>query len=89
LPDWTFSIRQAGQTLKSWTWPEFRALPAQTVTVDIHCVTRWFKLDTVWRGVSVDTLLEQVAHDAPHVLAFSHGGYTSNLPVQDVTGGQA
>ena len=39
LPEWTFSIRQGGDTLKSWTWPEFRALPAETVTVDIHCVT--------------------------------------------------
>jgi ferredoxin-NADP reductase len=56
LPEWTFSIRQGGDTLKSWTWPEFQALPVQTVTADIHCVTRWSKLGTVWRGVSVDTL---------------------------------
>ena len=89
LPEWTFSIRQGGDTLKSWTWQEFRALPAETVTVDIHCVTRWSKLDTVWRGVSVDTLLDQVEHDAPYVLAFCDGGYTTNLPVKDVTGGQA
>ena len=89
LPEWTFSIRQGGDTLKSWTWQEFQALPAETVTVDIHCVTRWSKLDTVWRGVPVDTLLDQVAHDAPYVLAFCDGGYTANLPVKDVTGGQA
>jgi DMSO/TMAO reductase YedYZ molybdopterin-dependent catalytic subunit len=84
LPDWTFSIRQGGDTLKSWTWQEFQALPAQTVTVDIHSVTRWSKLDTVWRGVSVDTLVDQVAHDAPYVL-----DYTANLPVKDVAAGQA
>jgi len=89
LPEWTFSIRQGGDTLKSWTWPEFQALPAETVTADIHCVTRWTKLDTVWRGVSMDTLLEPVGHDAPYVLAFCDGGYTSNLPAKDVTGGQA
>ncbi len=89
LPEWTFSIRQGGKTLKSWTWPEFRALPAETVTVDIHCVTRWSKLDTVWRGVAVDTLLDQVAHDARYVLAFCDGDYTANLPAKDVTGGQA
>ena len=89
LPEWTFSIRQADETLKSWTWQEFRALPAETVTADIHCVTRWTKLDTVWRGVSVDTLLEHAEHDAPYVLAFCDGGYTSNLPVKDVAGGQA
>jgi DMSO/TMAO reductase YedYZ molybdopterin-dependent catalytic subunit len=89
LPEWTFSIRQGGDTLKSWTWPEFQALPVQTVTADIHCVTRWSKLGTVWRGVSVDTLLAQVEHDATYVLAFCDGGYTSNLPITDVTGGQA
>jgi DMSO/TMAO reductase YedYZ molybdopterin-dependent catalytic subunit len=89
LPEWTFSIRQAGETLKSWTWDEFQALPAQDVTVDIHCVTRWTKLDTMWRGVPVDTLLSQVEQDAPYVMAFSDGGYTTNLPVQDVTNSQA
>jgi len=89
LPDWTFAIRRGGSTLKSWTWAEFQALPAETVTVDIHCVTRWSKLGTEWRGVSVDTLLAQVEQDARYVLAFSDGGYTTNLPVKDVTSGQA
>jgi DMSO/TMAO reductase YedYZ molybdopterin-dependent catalytic subunit len=89
LPDWTFAIRRGGDTLKSWTWAEFQALPAETVTVDIHCVTRWSKLGTEWRGVSVDTLLVQVEQDARYVLAFSDGGYTTNLPVKDVTSGQA
>jgi DMSO/TMAO reductase YedYZ molybdopterin-dependent catalytic subunit len=89
LDDWTFSIRQAGDTLKSWTWPQIHALPAETVTVDIHCVTRWSKLDTMWLGVSIDTLLDQVDGDAEYVLAFCDGGYTTNLPLADVTGGQA
>ena len=53
LADWTFSVTQNGQTKKSWTWEEFRALPAETVTADIHCVTRWTKLGTRWRGVAV------------------------------------
>jgi DMSO/TMAO reductase YedYZ molybdopterin-dependent catalytic subunit len=89
-PDnWTFSIRQAGGGEKSWTWPQMRALPAENVTADIHCVTRWSKLDTHWEAVSLDTLLEQVEHDAHYVLAFCDGGYTTNLPLQDVTGGQA
>ena len=89
LPEWTFSITQGGDTLKSWTWRELQALPAETVTVDIHCVTRWSKLGTQWRGVSVDTLLDQVAAEAPYVLAFCDGGYTTNLPAEDVTGGKA
>jgi DMSO/TMAO reductase YedYZ molybdopterin-dependent catalytic subunit len=88
LEEWTFSIG-AGDDRKTWTWEEFRALPSETVTVDIHCVTRWSKLDTTWEGVSVDTLLDQVEYDAPYVLAFCDGGYTTNLPLEDVTGGKA
>jgi DMSO/TMAO reductase YedYZ molybdopterin-dependent catalytic subunit len=89
LPEWTFSIRQGGKTLKSWTWTEIQALPAETPTVDIHCVTRWSKLDTTWRGVSIDTLLAQIGHDAGFAMAFCDGGYTTNLPVADITRGQA
>ncbi|HTS96779.1 MAG TPA: sulfite oxidase-like oxidoreductase [Streptosporangiaceae bacterium] len=86
---WSFSITRAGQPAKSWTWAEMRSLPDETVTTDIHCVTRWSKLDTVWQAVSVDTLLAQVEHDARYVLAFCDGGYTTNLPLPDVMGGQA
>jgi len=89
LADWTFSITQGGATEQSWTWQEFRAVPSEDVTVDIHCVTRWSKFDTRWRGVSVDTLLDQAGQDAPYVLAFCDGGYTTNLPIEDVTGGKA
>jgi DMSO/TMAO reductase YedYZ molybdopterin-dependent catalytic subunit len=89
LAQWTFSIRQDGQARRSWAWPEIQALPAETVTVDIHCVTRWSKLDTVWRAVSVDTLLDQVEHEAAYVLAFCDGGYTTNLPLADLSGGKA
>jgi DMSO/TMAO reductase YedYZ molybdopterin-dependent catalytic subunit len=89
LGEWTFSIRRNGQELRAWSWEEIQALPAETLTTDIHCVTRWSKLDTQWRGVSVDTLLGTVDRDAGYVLAFCDGGYTTNLPVADVTGGQA
>jgi len=87
--DWTFTIRQGGSERKSWTWSELQAEPAEQVTTDIHCVTRWSKLDTHWQAVSIDTLLAQVQHDAKYVMAFCDGGYTTNLPVADVTGGQA
>jgi DMSO/TMAO reductase YedYZ molybdopterin-dependent catalytic subunit len=89
LSEWTFSIEQGGKTLKSWTWDEIQALPAETVTKDIHCVTRWSKFDTDWRGVSIDTLLGAVEHDADYAMAFSDGGYTTNLPIEDLTGGKA
>ncbi|HJP78341.1 MAG TPA: sulfite oxidase-like oxidoreductase [Pseudonocardiaceae bacterium] len=89
LADWTFTIRGAVEQPMSWTWDELRALPSETVTVDIHCVTRWSKLDTSWTGVSLDTLLESVHGDAAYVMAFSDGGYTTNLPLADITGGKA
>jgi DMSO/TMAO reductase YedYZ molybdopterin-dependent catalytic subunit len=89
LDKWTFTIRAAGSPDRSWTWQELRDLPTEEVTADIHCVTRWSKLDTRWQAVSVDALLAQVEHQASYVLAFSDGGYTTNLPLADVTGGQA
>ena len=89
LDQWDFSISGDVEQPKRWSWEEFRALPRETITRDIHCVTRWSKLDTVWEGVSVDTLLAQVEHDASYVVAFSDGGYTTNLPLEDVTGGKA
>ena len=89
LDNWTFSIAGGGHETKTWTWAEFRALPSQDVTVDIHCVTKWSKLDTAWQGVSVDTLLDLAGHDGPFALARCDGGYTTNLPVADLTGGQA
>jgi DMSO/TMAO reductase YedYZ molybdopterin-dependent catalytic subunit len=88
LDQWTFAI-VAGDERRTWTWDELVDLPSETVTVDIHCVTRWSKLDTSWQGVSVDTLLDDVDHDAPYVLAFCDGGYTTNLPIEDVTDGKA
>jgi DMSO/TMAO reductase YedYZ molybdopterin-dependent catalytic subunit len=89
LSEWTFTIRGAVDEPLTWTWDEFRALPSETRTVDIHCVTKWSKLDTVWTGVSLDTLLEPVETSADYVLAFCDGGYTTNLPLEDVTGGKA
>jgi DMSO/TMAO reductase YedYZ molybdopterin-dependent catalytic subunit len=89
LADWTFEIRGAVDTPLSWSWDEFTAFPSETPTVDIHCVTKWSKLDTPWRGVSLDTLLDGVDTAAGYVLAFCDGGYTTNLPLEDLMGGKA
>jgi DMSO/TMAO reductase YedYZ molybdopterin-dependent catalytic subunit len=89
LDRWDFTIAGGGIEAKRWSWEEFRALPSETITKDIHCVTRWSKLDTEWEGVSVDTLLEGLEHDAAFVLAYADGGYTTNLPLEDITGGKA
>ena len=85
LDQWTFTIDGAVDAARTWTWKEFLALPQETPTVDIHCVTKWSKLDTSWRGVSVDTLLEDVDTAAEYVTAWCDGGYTTNLALEDVT----
>jgi DMSO/TMAO reductase YedYZ molybdopterin-dependent catalytic subunit len=89
LDQWTFSINGQVDDAKAWTWDELNALPSETFTVDIHCVTKWSKLDTSWTGVSVDTLLADAGTEAPFLTAFCDGGYTTNLAVEDVTGGKA
>jgi DMSO/TMAO reductase YedYZ molybdopterin-dependent catalytic subunit len=89
LDQWTFTINGEVDKPRTSTWEEFRALPTEQTTKDIHCVTKWSKFDTQWEGVSVDTLLDGVETEAEYVLAFSDGGYTTNLPLEDVTGGKA
>jgi DMSO/TMAO reductase YedYZ molybdopterin-dependent catalytic subunit len=89
LSEWSFSITGQIDEPRRWTWDEFRSLPTETITRDIHCVTKWSKLDTDWEGVSVDVLLDGVETAAEYVMAFSDGDYTTNLPLEDVTGGKA
>jgi DMSO/TMAO reductase YedYZ molybdopterin-dependent catalytic subunit len=87
--DWSFTIDGEVDEKLSWSWEEFLALPSETFTVDIHCVTKWSKFDTSWVGVSIDTLLEGVDTEAAYVTAWSDGDYTTNLPLEDLTGGRA
>ena len=87
--EWSFTIHGAVERPVSWPWEEFLALPSETFTVDIHCVTKWSKLDTTWTGVSVDSLLEGVETAAEYVSAWCDGGYTTNLPLGDLTAGRA
>jgi DMSO/TMAO reductase YedYZ molybdopterin-dependent catalytic subunit len=89
LDEWSFTIHGQFDEPVSWPWEEFLALPAETFTVDIHCVTKWSKLDTTWKGVSVDTLLDAVSTEADYVTAWSDGDYTTNLTTEDLTGGKA
>jgi DMSO/TMAO reductase YedYZ molybdopterin-dependent catalytic subunit len=89
LDAWRLEITGQVDEPRAWSWAELQALPAEDVTADIHCVTKWSKLDTTWKGVSVDTLLKDVPTAAEFVMAHSYGGYTTNLPLEDVTGGKA
>jgi DMSO/TMAO reductase YedYZ molybdopterin-dependent catalytic subunit len=87
--DWDFAIQGQVDEVRRWTWEEFRQLPRTPITVDIHCVTSWSKFDTEWEGVSLDTLLEDVETTAEYVLAYCDGGYTTNLPLEDLLDNQA
>jgi DMSO/TMAO reductase YedYZ molybdopterin-dependent catalytic subunit len=91
LAQWSLTIRGSVKTPTTWTWEQFKGLPRETFTTDIHCVTKWSKFDTIWAGVTVDTLLQNVGVDsaARFITAWSDGGYTTNLPLEAVTGGKA
>ncbi len=86
LVDWKLCVDGAVESPLTLSWEELNALPQAEVTVDIHCVTRWSKLDTVWRGVRVRDLLERVAPTdrGTHLMAHCDGGYTTNLPLETV-----
>ncbi len=91
LDKWSFEINGLVRQPLHWSWSEFQLLPARQYKVDIHCVTKWSKLDTQWEGVSVDALLDLVEVDpnAHYVMAFCDGGYTTNMPLAEITGGKA
>lgn len=89
LDDWEFTVTSEDGTRHAWSWAELTALPSEEPTVDIHCVTRWSKLATEWRGVSLDVLLADIETAADYVMAHSYGGYTTNLPLEDVLDGKA
>jgi len=89
--DWTFTLKVGPKPIARWNWAEFNALPQTTLTRDIHCVTKWSKLDTRWRGVAIDDLLAAAGVDAPtdYALAHSFDGYSTNVPTADLVGGKA
>ncbi|MEU5791433.1 molybdopterin-dependent oxidoreductase [Micromonospora purpureochromogenes] len=89
LDTWEFVLTTETGTEFRWTWDEMAGLPQESPTVDIHCVTHWTKLGTSWQGVSLDTLLDGVDTTARYALAHSYGGYTTNLPLDDLRGGRA
>ncbi len=91
LATWTFRIDVNGEQLGVWDWEQFQALPQTEVHTDIHCVTKWSKLDTDWKGVTIDDFLADAGIDTPpsdFLMAYSDGGYTTNLPTSDVIDGK-
>ena len=88
---WSLTVDGLVEDATTWTWQQLHALPTVTWRGDIHCVTTWSKLDTSFTGVSVDTLLAAARPrpEATHMVATSTTGYTTNLPLADITDGHA
>jgi DMSO/TMAO reductase YedYZ molybdopterin-dependent catalytic subunit len=89
LDRWELTIEDGTIVLARWDWKSFRNLPAETFTVDIHCVTRWSKLGTVWEGVSLDTLFADLKTEARYTMVRSYGDYSTNVPLPDLLNHQA
>jgi DMSO/TMAO reductase YedYZ molybdopterin-dependent catalytic subunit len=87
--EWTFQITTEAHETRTWTWDEMLALGAEEIGTDIHCVTRWSKLGTHWRGVSLDRFFDGLETKYEYVMAHSYGGYTTNMPLADLLGGKA
>jgi DMSO/TMAO reductase YedYZ molybdopterin-dependent catalytic subunit len=87
--EWALRVDGMVGTEREWSWDEFQALPQEDVHTDIHCVTKWSKFDTDFRGVSLDVLLGEAQPQGGFAMAYSYGGYTTNVPIPDLTGGKA
>ncbi len=83
-PDWDFTITGLVDTPLRWTLEELRSRPITRITTDIHCVTSWSKLGTVWEGVALWPLLQElgIQDGASHVVAHSEERYTANVPLE-------
>ena len=91
LGDWSFTLKIGPRVAMRWTWAEFQALPQTKMTRDIHCVTKWSKLNTPWTGVLIDDVLAEAGLEPPtsFMLAHSYDGYSTNVPVADLAAGKA
>jgi|SRR5579884_3106808 len=88
--DWRVRIDGMVSQPAEWSWEELHEqMPFETVPVDIHCVTKWSKLGTSFGGFPLDPLLERAQPQGGFAMAYSYGGYTTNLPLADLTGGKA
>lgn len=87
--EWSFAILTETGSVTTWSWEQLMTLPIDDVQTDIHCVTRWSKLATRWRGVTLDHLFASVETDRRFTMVHSYGGYTTNVPLADLQGGRA
>ncbi len=86
--EWTFTVQTENGATK-WNWDELHELGVEDVHTDIHCVTRWSKLATNWRGIPLDAVFDKVETERDFVMEYSYGGYTTNVPLEDLLDGKA
>ena len=86
LARWDFTVAGLVAEDRRWSWEEFRALPSTEIVADIHCVTKWSKLDTSWTGVSVQDVWDRIGPlpEATHVMVHAEHGFTANLAIDDL-----
>jgi DMSO/TMAO reductase YedYZ molybdopterin-dependent catalytic subunit len=86
MASWTFEVSGLVERPFSLSWDELLALPRHTVQCDIHCVTRWSRLDNTFEGVSIHSLLERagVKPEARFALVLAEQEFTTNLPLADL-----
>lgn len=88
--DWKLEVAGLVEKPMPWTWDEFNKLPKARFSKDIHCVTKWSKFDTNWEGVPMDVIMDLVKPSGgAYLIAHSHDGYSTNLPIEDVSAGKA
>ncbi len=85
---WDFRVWGEVESDQRWSWDQFNQLPRTKLVMDIHCVTRWSKVDTLWEGVSIKTLVDQgLIKPLPtsrYVMQHAEYGFTTNLPIEVV-----
>jgi len=84
LATWDFKVWGEVENSFGLTWDEFKHLPRKTIHADIHCVTRWSKLDTDWEGVAIQEVLKLASPKptARFVVEHAEQGYTTNVPLE-------
>ncbi len=87
--EWRFTVRTESGDSHVWNWDEFRGLGLEDIHTDIHCVTHWSKLAMQWRGVPLDKVFATIETSYDFVMAHSYGGYTTNIPLDELLDGQA
>lgn len=89
--EWSLKIFGLVENKMEFGWEKINKLSQKNVVKDIHCVTKWSKFDTKWKGVNLEDLISlvKVKPQTTHIIAYSYDGYTTNIPLEDIMDGKA